>query len=152
MFPSINALVRTHELSVLRLRKVGLAPRLFDKALNHPSLTSNPSRPLSGADAAALPCSTSVFLAGESDLNMGSPDPEASPPSSSSLSSSRYGSYRGLDEDPRAKDLTTSPLQIGHVRRLVVSQGVLLCCQYAINSSIQGHMGNVTYMHSAWNS
>ena len=43
---------------------------------------------------------------------------------SSSLSS-LYGSYLGLEGEPRASDLTTSPLQMGHVRRLVVSHGVL---------------------------
>lgn len=43
---------------------------------------------------------------------------------SSSLLS--YRSYRGLEGMPRARDRTTSPLHIGQVRLLVVSQGVLL--------------------------
>jgi hypothetical protein len=43
---------------------------------------------------------------------------------SSSLSS-WYGSYRGLDGEPRARERTTSPLQIGQVRRRVVNHGVL---------------------------
>lgn len=48
----------------------------------------------------------------------------ASVMSSSSLSS-WYASYRGLEGEPRARERTTSPLHMGHVRRLVVSQGVL---------------------------
>ena len=43
---------------------------------------------------------------------------------SSSLSS-WYGAYRGFDGEPRARDRTTSPLHIGHVRRRVVNHGVL---------------------------
>lgn len=43
---------------------------------------------------------------------------------SSSLLS--YRSYRGLEGVPRARDRTTSPLHMGQVRLLVVSQGVLL--------------------------
>ncbi len=51
---------------------------------------------------------------------------------SSFAPSSWYGMYLG-DEDPEAlalsSDLTTSPLQIGQVRRRVVSHGVLFLCQ-----------------------
>jgi hypothetical protein len=68
---------------------------------------------------------------------------------SSSLSSSRYGSYRGLDGAPRARDRTTSPLQIGHVRRRVVSQGVLQCM--LIRCVIQKD-SIATHMQSTWNS
>ena len=64
------------------------------------------------------PCSTSSSRSPEA-----LPDPEASKTSSSL--SSRYGSYLGFEGDPRARERTTSPLQMGQVRRLVVSHGVL---------------------------
>lgn len=67
-----------------------------------------------------MPCSRSESLSRGTGLF--DPDPDASV--SSSLSS-WYGSYLGLEGEPRARDLTTSPLQMGQVRRLVVSQGVL---------------------------
>lgn len=79
----------------------------------------------------AMPCSRSPPSSSSMLRGMGSADEEelltdsAAWICTSSSLSSRYGSYRGLDGDPRARDRTTSPLQIGHVRRRVVSQGVL---------------------------
>ena len=52
-----------------------------------------------------------------------------------------------LEDEDDAIDRTTSPLQIGHVRRRVVSQGVLLSI-----SEETSEQGLCTYMHSAWNS
>lgn len=67
------------------------------------------------------PCSTSVSW-GVGDLL---PEPEASGSMPSSSLSSWYGSYLGLEGEPLARDRTTSPLQIGQVRLLVVNHGVL---------------------------
>lgn len=47
------------------------------------------------------------------------------------------------------KDRTTSPLQMGHVRRRVVNQGVL---PNKLVSSRRPDRVDNTYMHSAWNS
>ena len=69
--------------------------------------------------------------------------------SSASSSSGRAPAGGDVDEVPvvRARERTTSPLQMGHVRRRVVSQGVL---RYVSNDHMVGVIS--TYMHSAWNS
>lgn len=66
---------------------------------------------------------------------------------SSSLSS-WYGSYLGFDGEPRARDRTTSPLHIGHVRRRVVNHGVLA---FGLDKSHR-ILNDQTYMQSTWNS
>ena len=89
---------------------------LLDRMLNHPS--GRCGRRLRGGDRAA--CSTSASMSGDGGRFL-----STAPTSRSSSLSSRYGSYLGLEGDPRASDRTTSPLQMGQVLLLVVNQGVL---------------------------
>lgn len=99
------------------------------------------------ASERTIPCSKSECLSAE-------PEPDASASASSSVSSSslssRYASYRGPFPLPRASDRTTSPLQMGHVRRRVVSQGVLE--NVSVDSAYKTLGWTKTYMQSAWNS
>lgn len=127
-----------------RLRCPGEGERCSDVLRPLKLLEKMPSQPPSRrvarglvlASAFAMPCSRSTFLSLSAE-----PDPEASASSSSSSSSSslssRYGSYRGPFPLPRCSDRTTSPLQMGHVRRRVVSQGVM---QSAWNSWPHGKL------------
>lgn len=75
-------------------------------------------RRVSEGSTSATPCSTS-----SSPLD--DPEPPATCSSSSSSPSSWYGSYLGLVHELRPIERTTSPLQMGHVRRRVVNHGVL---------------------------
>lgn len=52
----------------------------------------------------------------------------------------------------RAMERTTSPLQMGQVRRRVVSHGVLVLWSVKCSGRASGYAVKRTYMHSAWNS
>lgn len=96
-------------------------PKLLDSKLSQPSALPALREARRGVGD-KMPSSTSASWAAGDLL----PDPEASGSASSSSSlSSWYASYLGLDGEPRARERTTSPLQMGHVRRRVVNQGVL---------------------------
>lgn len=91
-----------------------LPPKLEGRMPNQ--LSRDLEGPGCGDSGRRMPCSTSKSFV-EDWL------PE---PSSSSSLSSVYASYRGeVNAPPRLRERTTSPLQIGQVRRRVVSQGVL---------------------------
>jgi hypothetical protein len=52
-----------------------------------------------------------------------------------------------------ARERTMSFLQMGHVRRRVVSQGVLvICISLAFENVFAGQRNGRTYMHASWNS
>lgn len=104
--------------SLLVRKELPPDPRLFDSTLNQPSVGFGRLSRLGVSER--MPCSRSDSRSRGTGWLV--PDPDASV--SSSLSS-WYGSYLGLEGEPRAMDRTTSPLQMGHVRRLVVNHGVL---------------------------
>ena len=87
-------------------------------------------------------------------VGMGSAEVEVIPSSGTpvSLASSRYGVSEILeDEEPCARERTTSPLQIGQVRRRVISHGVLHG-SLAIQDPLVREVYEETHMHSTWNS
>lgn len=98
-------------------------------------------RRVSEGSTSATPCSTSSSL-------LDDPEPSATCSSSSSSPSSWYGSYLGLAHELRPIERTTSPLQIGHVRRRVVNHGVL----YLVSLIFSRGRKKKTHMQSAWNS
>jgi len=105
-------------------------PKLLDRTPSHPSGRVGRRVRVRWEPGDKTPSSVSDSTSERPGANEGpapDPDPDADASTSSSLSS-RYGSYLGLEGEPLARDRTTSPLQIGHVLRLVVSHGVLALC------------------------
>jgi len=101
-------------------------PKLWDRMLRQLPFRSFVLRGRVGVGE-TMPCSRSSV----SEMGIGRAEDEdvftvsAARTWMSSSESSWYASYLGLEGEPRARERTTSPLQMGHVRRRVVSHGVL---------------------------
>ena len=127
---------------------VPMARRLFDSCPSQLSLWPCLREREVGE---SMPCSTSESSAPSlrSPADRGDTSEDDAWFRKSSSLSSRYGSYRGLEGMPLDSERTTSPLQMGQVRRRVVSHGVLVI---VLAEDQLGRTVGKTYMQSTWNS